>query len=89
MPINLNQNKVIILQRIARLLNQSILIFKTVFFISFYNILAFTNSSVPTGWTLALADEMSFPNNYSPDDSKGYSFCKVSIHLQSDQKSPR
>jgi len=41
--------------------------------------LAFTNSSVPTGWTLPLADELSFPNNYSPDDSKGYSFCKVSL----------
>lgn len=44
----------------------------------FQNILAFTNSSVPSTWTVPLADEISFPNNYSPDNSKGYSFCKVS-----------
>ena len=44
----------------------------------FQNILAFTNSSVPGAWTLPLADEISFSNNYSPDNSKGYSFCKVS-----------
>ena len=80
MPANLHENKLITLQRIAWLLNQSILIFKTVFFISLKNILAFTNSSVPSGWTLPLADEMSFPNNYSPDNSKGYSFSKESFN---------
>ena len=47
--------------------------------------MAFTNSSVPNGWTLPLADEMNFPNNYSPDDSKGYSFCKVSLAQSDDQ----
>ena len=49
------------------------------YFISFQNILAFTNSSVPSSWTVPLADEINFPNNYNPDNSKGYSFCKVSL----------
>ncbi|KAL9971201.1 hypothetical protein ACROYT_G023699 [Oculina patagonica] len=41
------------------------------------NILAFTNSSVPSEWKIPLADEISFPNNYNPDVGKGYSFCKT------------